>query len=119
MNYEQDEIRHRPQNVNLWDENGLYIDRKGHLQRVPGMRCEVKTNQESIDVCKETERMKSFKKHGLIGCLNGTGVTSENYKSSLEMMADLGLLGAIEDSEVTSESYKGYLRKNRIRRKIT
>ena len=49
MNYETDEIRHRPQNVNLW----------------------------------ETERMKSLKKHGLIGCFNGTGVTSENYKRYL------------------------------------
>lgn len=49
MNYEVEEIEHRPQSVNLW----------------------------------ETERMQAFRKAGLIGCLNDTGVTSKNYKPYL------------------------------------
>jgi hypothetical protein len=110
MNYETDELTHRPQNVNLW----------------------------------ETERMQAFRKAGLIGCLNGTGVTSKNYKcsseweivqalkelkiipegykdpekSTLEMLDEIGFLGAIEDTEVDSSNLKGYERKYRVRRKV-
>lgn len=72
MNYEVEEIEHRPPAENLW----------------------------------ESKRMQAFRKAGLIGCFNGTRINSQNYKTSLEMMADLGLLGSIEDTEVTSRNYK-------------